>query len=106
MQKSSDPYKRVPRHILCSIFVACILIPLQSRAEISGEDEDAIELGSSKLIRYSIDNNLKVRGWKLSPEIYFGNAKVNGEWGFGLLVDKGEYAYGLNNTQASFLWRF
>ncbi|MBK9130757.1 MAG: hypothetical protein IPM20_03810 [Gammaproteobacteria bacterium] len=69
-------------------------------------DEDSLELGSTRLIRYSVDNNFKVRGWKLSPEIYFGNAKINGEWGVGLLVDKGGYAYGINNTQASFMWRF
>ncbi|MGE0371333.1 MAG: hypothetical protein AB7Q01_05520 [Gammaproteobacteria bacterium] len=88
--------------LCCCIFLA----PAKSEAASEQDQEDSIELGSTKLIRYKIDNDFKVRGWKLSPEIYFGNTKVNGRWGLGLLVDKGNYAYGLNNTQASFLWRF
>lgn len=87
---------------------SCISLMPETSEAASDErtDEDSVELGSTRLIRYTVDNNFKVRGWKLSPEIYFGNAKINGEWGVGLLVDKGDYAYGFNNTQASFMWRF
>lgn len=109
MHKSLSLFEQVSRHVLSSIFLACcctFLSPSQSQAATGNEDEESIELGSTKVIRYKIDNDLKVRGWKLSPEIYFGNAKVNGKWGLGLLVDKGDYAYGLNNTQASVTWRF
>lgn len=92
-----------------ALIVCCCISMAPVRSEAASNergDEDSVELGSTKLIRYKIDNNFKVRGWKLSPEIYFGNAKINGEWGVGLLIDKGDYVYGFNNTQASFMWRF
>ncbi len=109
MHKSMNLHMSFPRLTFPSFLILCcciFLAPAKSEAASENDQEDSIEVGSTKLIRYKVDNNFKVRGWKLSPEIYFGNTKVNGHWGLGLLVDKGNYAYGLNNTQASFLWRF
>lgn len=68
--------------------------------------EETVELFSTKLVRYKIHNHFKVRGWKLGPEVYLGQAKVGGEWGLGFLVDRGRYAYGLNNERVSFIMRF
>lgn len=68
--------------------------------------EETIELFSTKLIRYKVHNHFKVRGWKLGPEVYLGQAKVGGEWGLGFLVDRGQYAYGFNNERVSFIMRF
>lgn len=109
MYKSVSKLEQFTRQLLSSSLIVCccvVLIPANAEAASSNDDEDSIELGSTKVIRYKIDNNFRVRGWKLSPEVYFGNTKVNGKWGLGLLVDKGGYAYGLNNSQASFMWRF
>lgn len=109
MQKSMSKLEQFTRQFLSSTLIVCccfVLIPARSEAASGNDDEDSIELGSTKVVHYKIDNNFRVRGWKLSSEIYLGNTKVNGEWGLGLLVDKGAYVYGLNNSQASFMWRF
>ncbi len=109
MPKSANKALPLSWFSFSALIVCCCCSLLPEISEAASDvraDEDTVELGSTKLIRYRVDNNFKVRGWKLSPEIYFGNAKVNGEWGVGLLVDKGGYVYGFNNTQASFMWRF
>lgn len=97
------------RLVLSSLLIACVcasFVPVKARAASLDDEEETIDLHSVQIVRYKVDKNFRVRGWKLSPEVYFGNAKVNGEWGLGLLVDKGDFVYGLNNTQASFMWRF
>jgi hypothetical protein len=109
MHESASKIELLTRQLLSSSLIVCcciFLLPAKTEAASIDDDEDSIEIGDTTVIRYKIDNNMKVRGWKLSPEIYVGNTKVNGEWGVGLLVDKGNYVYGLNNRQASFLWRF
>lgn len=109
MHKSVSKVELLFQQILSGSLIICcciFLFPAKSEAASGDDDEDSIELGSTTVIRYKIDNDFKVRGWKVSPQVYIGNTKVNGEWGVGLLVDKGEFAYGLNNSQASFMWRF
>jgi hypothetical protein len=101
----------IPRTIrICCIslglLVFCCLLSPDIRAVTPEEQEDSIELGSISIIRYKVNGDFKVRGWKLSPQVYFGNAKVNGKWGVGLLVDKGTYVFGLNNSQATILIRY
>lgn len=100
--------KRLSRVFVSGSLIICcaFLFSTQSEAASGTEDEDSIEVASTKVIRHKIDNNFRVRGWKLSTDVYFGNTKINGHWGLGILVDKGGYAYGLNNSQASFTWRF
>ena len=109
MRKSVSTLELLTRQILSGSLIVCcctLLIPAKSDAAAADDDEDTIEIGSTTVIRYKVDNDFRVRGWKLSPEVYVGNTKINGKWGVGLLVDKGEFAYGLNNSQASILWRF
>jgi hypothetical protein len=108
MYKSVIKAKSLPFFYLPGFLYVCCLsltsLTIQA-APVAGADE-SVQFGSTKIIQYKIDSNFKVRGWKLSSQVYIGNTKINGEWGFGLLVDKDTYAYGLNNTQASFMWRF
>jgi hypothetical protein len=91
------------------LYACCLtslVTPSAHAVSLAIDTDESIQFGSTKIIQYKIDNNFKVRGWKLSSQVYIGNAKINGEWGIGLLVDKDKYAYGLNNAQASFMWRF
>lgn len=69
-------------------------------------EEETIDVFSTQIVRYKIDSEFKVRGWKMSPNLYLGQAKIGGEWGLGFLIDEGRYAYGLNNERVSFIMRF
>jgi len=48
----------------------------------------------------------KVKGWRFSDDIYFGGVKVNGEYGPGMVVDKGSYVWGFNHERIEFQLRF
>ncbi|MFQ5471212.1 MAG: hypothetical protein ACE5EH_13090 [Gammaproteobacteria bacterium] len=53
-----------------------------------------------------VSNDFQVRGWKLDSTMYVGHAKIGGEWGVGLVVDKGDYLYGINEKRVSIIKRF
>jgi hypothetical protein len=89
-----------------SLFIFSCLLSPASPAVTSEDQEDSIDLGSISIIRYKVNSDFKVRGWKLAPAVYFGNAKVNGKWGVGLIVDRRSYVFGLTNSQATILIRY
>jgi hypothetical protein len=46
-----------------------------------------------------------IRGWQLGDGVYFGQAKVGKKWGVGVIVDRGQYVYGINNRGIQLLRR-
>ncbi|HJN51636.1 MAG: hypothetical protein QGI68_00390 [Pseudomonadales bacterium] len=68
-------------------------IPVSFRKRPSGID------------RYRMSKGLKVRGWQLGDGVYFGQAKVGKKWGVGVIVDRGQYVYGINNRGIQLLRR-
>ena len=54
--------------------------------------------------KYSRD--FKIKGWKISEDIYFGQAKIAGENGPGLVVEKEGYSWGFNHRGADLLIKF
>jgi len=62
--------------------------------------------GYAGINKHKLNGSFSVRGWRLSPNIYFGQTKTFGTTGYGLLVDKGEYAYGLIGQKISILKSF
>lgn len=63
-----------------------------------------IDSRSFESIKYG--KGLKVKGWRLSDGFYFGGVKVNGEYGPGVVFDKGGYVWGFNHERIQFLLRF
>lgn len=57
-----------------------------------------------KVIKYS--KSMKVRGYEISEGIYMGQAKVGGKYGFGFVVDRKVFAWGINNKGISIQKRF
>jgi hypothetical protein len=96
MYKSVIKTKSLPFFYLPGfLYVCCFsLTPIAIQAAPVTDTNESIQFGFTKIIQYKIDSNFKVRGWKLSSQVYIGNTK------------KDKYVYGLNNTQASFMWRF
>lgn len=56
--------------------------------------------------KYEMSNGLRVRGWQFGNRVYFGQAKVGRKWGVGVIVDRGQYVYGINNRGIQLLRRF
>ena len=52
---------------------------------------------SSSFERHKFSDNLKIRGWRVAENLYFGQAKVADRWGIGLLLKKDKVVYGVNH---------
>ena len=63
-----------------------------------------IDSSSFESIKYGKD--FKVKGWRLGEGLYFGGVKVDGEYGPGLVFDKGGYVWGINHERIQFQLRF
>jgi hypothetical protein len=57
-------------------------------------------------MRMRVSPQLRVRGWKLSNKVYFGQAKVGNRWGVGFLVEHKDYVYGVNHRGIQLMRRF
>ena len=55
---------------------------------------------------FRFNDGMRVRGMEIGDRMYFGQAKVGGQWGLGIVIDRGEYAYGANNRGLSIMKRF
>lgn len=56
--------------------------------------------------RKKMTKDLRVRGWELSDNIYFGQAKVGKKWGLGFVYENGDTIYGLNHRGIQVMKRF
>lgn len=74
-----------------------------SETDLSIRSKGKYPLG---LVRFKADKTMRVRGWEIHDNIYFGQAKIGKKWGVGLVVDRGSHYYGLNNRGISFLKKF
>lgn len=60
--------------------------------------------GKLEYVKYSKD--FKIRGWKVGKGIYWGQAKIAGDYGVGIVVERKGYSWGINNRGIGFLKRF
>ena len=49
------------------------------------------------LQRLKVDKSMRVRGWEIKDDIYFGQTRVGSKWGVGMMMNDGNFAYGVNN---------
>ena len=75
-------------------------------AGIESEADKKRLLESHGIVQYRFDDDFKIRGWRLTPQVYFGQAKIAKEWGIGLMVERPGYAYGINNERLSVIMHF
>ena len=50
--------------------------------------------------------HFKVKGWRISDDLYMGGVKVDGEYGPGIVIDKGGWVWGFNHERIKFQLRF
>lgn len=96
-------HKRKISLFLCGLVMILTCAPTFS-AEPTKKLE--IELPQKTLLpwidQYKFSNKFRTNGWKVFSDIYFGEVKVGGKWGIGVIVDKGKYRYGINNKRIAF----
>ena len=44
-----------------------------------------------------VDKSMRVRGWEVRDRLYLGQARVGDDWGVGMMMVKGNFAYGFND---------
>ncbi|MBL4827027.1 MAG: hypothetical protein JKY66_04825 [Spongiibacteraceae bacterium] len=71
---------------------------------VSASEKLDLKISTLKDIEFS--KNLKIRGIKLVQGVYMGQAKVGGKYGFGVVVDRKSYSWGINNRGVSISKRF
>ena len=59
---------------------------------------------SVKVIEFS--KNLKIRGFQLSRGVYLGQTRIVGEYGFGIVVGRKSYSWGISTRGLSILKHF
>lgn len=67
-------------------------------------DDDADT--NSSIVRLKFQGGMKVRGWEVGEKRYFGQTKIAGQWGLGLVVSNGNTTYGVNNKGFSIIKSF
>ena len=48
----------------------------------------------------------KLKGWRIGDDIYIGGVKAAGDYGPGVVLDKGRYSWGFNHQGIEFQFRF
>ncbi len=76
---------------LISLFSAV----LSSQTAQATEEIKLKYLDSIKVMEFSKD--MKLRGFQLGQGVYMGQAKIAGKYGFGVVVDRKSYSWGINN---------
>ena len=61
---------------------------------------------TTKLEYHKYSKNFKVRGWRIAEGVYFGHAKVGGEYGVGVVFDHKSFSWGFNNRGIAIQKRF
>lgn len=64
------------------------------------------ELKANSFQSRKYSKGFKVKGWQFTDDIYMGSVKVAGEYGPGMVVDKGGYVWGFNHERIEFQLRF
>ena len=67
---------------------------------------DAGTFDASRMARLRYHPQLRVNGWQLGSHTYVGQARVGGQWGLGLLIDRGDNVFGVNHRGVQWLKRF
>lgn len=50
--------------------------------------------------------SFKLKGWRIGEDMYIGGVKAAGDYGPGIVLDKGSYSWGFNHQGMEFQFRF
>lgn len=89
----------------------CLWLPLmtgavQARADNATDPDDTLEPRARQWHDVRLDGGVRVRGIEIGNRAYLGQTKIGGRWGFGIVVDRGHYAYAGGSQGLLILKRF
>lgn len=70
----------------------------------SGSPNLSSYIKSYESVKYS--NRFKIKGWQVREDVYMGGAKIAGEYGPGVVYEKGDFAWGFNHNGVAIELRF
>lgn len=99
---------------LLSFLIACPVLALLicPNCFAASDEYDMLNLDASyndqplKHIRHKLTGKVKLIGFRLSPDLYVGQARFGKERDFALVVDKGTYSYGLSHDKFNIALNF
>lgn len=98
--------------IICCLFLFFIPVSFAAYPVSNPDTQDennALDLAYNKArepFRYKLLDKFEVNGFKLSPTVYFGEARLATGREWALLINKGKYFYAVNQEHISFSLRF
>jgi len=106
--KSSKIAIRVTKYLPGILLGACFLIGPIHHAKADPMQSTALfeNVNIAGIKDYLFNAYLQVRGWKLGTTTYFGQTEIAGKTRLGLVIDHGQYAYGINRDMVSVTYRF
>ena len=110
--RTSDQARRL---ILAVLLLAVAALSMGARAErttkSTASDSATLPKYISTLEKKSFQSRkfskrFKIKGWRISDDLYVGGVKAAGDYGPGIVLDKGSYAWGFNHQGMEFQLRF
>jgi len=74
--------------------------------DITSPDMQFRENNVANLSYLKLTKELRVRGWKVRENVYFGHTKVANKWGLGVLIEHRGVIFGINNRGLQILKQF
>lgn len=103
------------RYISALLMLAVFALSTGARAERpAGNLEADDEILPSYIETLDTDNyqsrkfskRFKLKGWRVGEDLYIGGVKAAGDYGPGLVLEKGRYIWGFNHQGMEFQFRF
>ena len=110
--RTSDQARRL---ILAVLLLAVAALSMGARAErttkATASDSATLPTYNRTLEKKSFQSRkfskrFKIKGWRISDDLYVGGVKAAGDYGPGIVLDKGSYAWGFNHQGMEFQLRF
>jgi hypothetical protein len=108
-------HNQATRFISALLMLAVAALSTSARAEQAAgnhETEDAIlpsyieTLDENNYQSRKFSKRFKLKGWRVGENLYVGGVKAAGDYGPGLVLDKGRYIWGFNHQGMEFQFRF
>ena len=108
-----NTHDQARRLISALLMLAVSALSTGARAERTAKSPDNAKLPSyiKTLEKKSYQSRkfskrFKIKGWRVGEDLYVGGVKAAGDYGPGLVLDKGSYAWGFNHQGMEFQVRF
>lgn len=93
---------------LVSGWLAALLLGASAAAPAADalDEDDRLEVRTRQWQDVRLNGGLRVRGVEVGDRAWLGQTRIGGQWGVGLVIDRGDHAYAAGNQGLLILKRF